>query len=442
MPETEGIQITCPSCGNVYQAPVRSIIDVGVEPRLRDALLSGALNVAVCPQCRTAVVMEVPLVYHDPDAQFLAVYFPPQLNIPEMQKQKMIGDLTQSLMRSVPSDQRKGYFFSPRQFTSRQSLIDAILGTMGISQEVLDRQRKKAKLAEQFAVMADDPKGLQMLLKGNESQIDGEFYSILTNMLEHAEMMGDQKTAERLQLLEQNLLPLTPFGQRLAKQREAVASLEKLDSPEAFFERVVQADLDEAEAIAAVARPLMDYNFFEQLTGRIDAAQGAERDRLIALREKLLEVTDRVDQATNAIVREKLDLLSELINHPSPRSAVRAYAEEIDDLFLAVLRTSIQRAKEQGDQDLASVLDMVLDEALQIIHESLPPEVQFINELIGQPYPEGTRQMLREHRDEVTPELLDMMAHMAEDFRQAGDPASAELAKRIRDIRAQAMLLI
>lgn len=442
MPETQGIQITCPSCSNVYQAPVRSIIDVGVEPRLRDALLAGVLNAAVCPKCRTALMVETPLVYHDPDAQFLGVYFPPQLNLPEVQKQKMIGELTQSLMRSVPPDQRKGYFFSPRQFTSRQSLMDAILGTMGISQETLDRQRKKAKLVEQFAVMADDPKGLQMLLKGNESQVDGEFYSILRNMMEHARMTGDQKMVERLQLLEQNLLPLTPFGQRLAKQREAVASLEKLDSPEAFFERVVKADLDEAEAIATVARSLMDYSFFEQLTGRIDAAQGPERDRLLALREKLLEVTDRIDQATEAVVRDKLDLLGELINDPSPRSAVRAYAEEIDDLFLAILRTSIQKAKDQGNQDLLSVLEMVLDEALQTIHESLPPEVQFINELMAQPYPEGTRQMLREHRDEVTPEVLDMMARMAEDFGQAGDPASAELAKRIRDIRAQAMLLV
>lgn len=442
MPETEGIQITCPSCGHVYQTPVRTIIDVGVEPRLRDALLSGVLNVAVCPQCRTALMVETPLVYHDPEAEFLGIYFPPQLNIPEMQKQKMVGELTQSLMRSVPPDQRKGYFLSPRLFSSRQSLTDAVLGTMGISQEELDRQRKKAKLVEQFTVMADDPKGLQMLLKGNESQIDGEFYSILRNMLQHAQMTGDQKTAERLQLLEKNLMPLTPFGQRLAKQRAAVASLEQLDSPEAFFERVVKADLDEAEAIAAVARPLLDYSFFEQLTGRIDATQGPERDRLIALREKLLEVTDRIDQATEAVVREKIALLDDLINDPSPRSALRRSAEEVDELFMDLLRAAIRQVKDRNDQDLLAVLEMIQDEAVQIISESYPPEVQFINELLAQPYPEGTRQMLQEHRDEVTPEVLDLMDHMATDLGQMGDPASAELAKRLRDIRAQAMLLV
>ncbi len=442
MPESQGIQITCPSCGNVYHAPVRSIIDVGSEPRLRDAFLSGALNVAVCPKCQTAVKMETPLVYHDPDAEFLAVYFPPQLNIPEMQKQKMIGDVTQSLMRSLPPDQRKGYFLSPRQYSSLQSLMDAVLGTMGISQEMIDRQRKKVKLIEQFSVMADDPKGLQMLLKGNESQVDAEFYTILANMLEQAMVTGDQKTAERLRLLEQNLMPLTPFGQRLAKQRAAVASLDQLDSQEAFFERVLQADLDEAEAIAAVARPLMDYNFFEQLTGRIDAAQGAERERLIALREKLLQVTDRLDQISQAAVKEKLDLLDELIKDPSPRSALRAHEDEIDDLFMTVLRAVIEQTKKTGDQDLLDVLEMIQDEAINIIQEGYPSEVQFINELLYQPYPEGTRQMLRERRDEVTPELLDLMARMAEELGQTDDPDSAELAKRLRDIRAQAMLLV
>lgn len=442
MSEPQGIQITCPNCGNVYHAPVRSIIDVGVEPRLRDAFLSGVLNAVACPKCQTAIMVEVPLVYHDPDAEFLAVYFPPQLNIPEMQKQKMIGELTKSLMRSLPPDQRKGYFLSPRQYSTLQNLTDAVLGTMGISQEMIDRQRKKVKLIEQFSVMADDPKGLQMLLKGNESQIDVEFYTILTNMREQAAVTGDQKKAERLRLLEQNLMPLTPFGRRLAKQREAVASLEKLDSPEAFFERVVKADLDEAEAIATVARPLMDYTFFEQLTGRIDAVQGPERDRLLALREKLLEVTDRLDQAAHAVIREKVELLGDLISDLSPRSALRAHAEEVDELFMAILRTSIQQAKDRGDQDLMSVLEMIQDEAVQIIQESYPPEVQFINELLLQPYPEGTRQMLREYRDEVTPELLDLMARMVEDLGQTDNPNSAELAKRLRDIRAQAMLLV
>ena len=150
MAETQAVPITCPNCGNNYQAPVRTVIDVGQNPQLRQAFLSNQINVAVCPKCQTGGLLEMPLVYHDPAAEFLAIYFPQQLNIPELERQKMIGEMTQALMRSMPADQRKGYFLSPRQFMNRQALMDAVLGTMGVSQEELDRQRKKLKMIDQL----------------------------------------------------------------------------------------------------------------------------------------------------------------------------------------------------------------------------------------------------------------------------------------------------
>ena len=297
MPETNVVPIQCPNCGNQYQTPVRTVIDVGQQPQLRQAFLAGQINVAVCPKCRAGGMLEAPLVYHDPAAEFLAIYFPPQLAIPEMEKQRMIGELTQGLMRSLPPEQRKGYFLNPRQFASRQSLTDAVLGTMGISQEELDRQRKKMKMVEQFMVMADDIKGLQMLAKGQDAQLDFEFFGIVDSMLGQAEASGDEKSAGRLKMLRDNLMPLTTFGKRAARQQAAVESLKDVKSPEEFLEKIVAADPDEATAIAVSARPLLDYRFFEGLTARIDASQGAEKDRLGKLRDQLLDLTQRLDDA-------------------------------------------------------------------------------------------------------------------------------------------------
>ncbi|MCX7671152.1 MAG: CpXC domain-containing protein [Anaerolineae bacterium] len=288
MPETNAIQITCPQCGNVYQAPVRTVIDVGQNPQLRQVFLSGQLNLAVCPKCQTGLTIEVPLVYHDPAAEFLALYFPPQLNIPEMERQKMIGEMTQALMRSLPPEQRKGYFLNPRQFLSRQALVDAVLGTMGISQEELDRQRKKMKLLDQLRVMADDPKGLEMMLKGQDAQIDSEFFSLLSASLQSAAMAGDEKLARQLQMLSDRLKEMTSFGRRVAKQEAAIESLKEIKSADEFFERVLRADLDEASAIAVAVRPMLDYAFFQKLTGRIETATGAERERLTQLRSRLV----------------------------------------------------------------------------------------------------------------------------------------------------------
>ncbi len=442
MPETNALPIKCPNCGNQYQAPVRTIIDVGQQPQLRQAFLAGQVNVAVCPKCNTGGLLEVPLVYHDPAAEFLAVYFPQQLRIPEMEKQKMIGELTQSLMRSLSPEQRKGYFLSPRQFATRESLMDAVLGTMGISQEELDRQRKKMKLVEQFMVMADDPKGLQMMLKGNAAQLDQEFFSIVAGMQQQAAAAGDEKSVERLRLLQQNLLPLTDFGKRFLKQQAAIASLKEVQTPEAFFERVLAADTDELAAIAIAARPLMDYEFFQKLTAHIDAAQGAERARLTALREQLLEMTQDLDKAARESVADGVALLQEIINSPSPRSALREHVDELDEVFMNVLAANIQQASEKKDEELLARLQMVYEEVADLIEESYPPEIQLVNELLGQPYPEGTRQMLRDRREEFTPEVLDIMARMADDMGQREGAESVEIAKRLRDIRAQAMLMV
>ncbi len=118
--------------------------------------------------------------------------------------------------------------------------MDAVLGTMGFTQEELDRQRKKARMVEQFMVMADDPKGLQMMLKGNDAQIDAEFFGILANMLQQAEATGDEKTAERLTLLREGLMPITTFGKRLQKQRAAVEGLRDLKDPDEFLAAPLQ----------------------------------------------------------------------------------------------------------------------------------------------------------------------------------------------------------
>lgn len=442
MPDTNTLPIQCPNCGNQFQTPVRSVIDVGQQPQLRQAFLSGQINVAVCPKCQTGGVLDVPLVYHDPAAEFLAVYFPQQLRLPEMEKQRMIGELTQSLMRSLPPEQRKGYFLSPRQFVTHQSLMDAVLGTMGISQEELDRQRKKMKLVDQFMVMADDPKGLKLMLKGNEAHLDQEFFSIVAGMHQQAAAAGDAKAAERLRLLQQNLMPLTEFGRRFLKQQAALESLKEVQSPEAFLERVLTADADELSVIAVAARPLLDYEFFQKLTERIDAAQGAEQTRLIALREELLGMAQELDKAAQQNIADGVALLQEIINSPNPRSALREHAAEVDEVFMNVLAANIQRADEAKDEQLLARLEMVYDEVAGLVEESYPPEVRLVNELLRQPYPEGTKQMLLDRREEFTPELLDLIAQMAEDMSQREGAEAAEIAKRLRDVRSQAMLMV
>jgi hypothetical protein len=426
------------------------VIDVGQNPQLRQALLSGQLNMAVCPNCHQGGLIESPLVYHDPQAEFLAVYFPPQVQMPEIEKQRMIGDLTQEMMRNLPPEQRKGYFLSPRQLMNRQSLLDAVLGTMGISQEELDRQRKKLKLIDQLLVMADDRKGLEMMLKGQDAQFDSEFFGLLSGALQQAEGMEDQKTVERMRMLYDNLLELTTYGKRVARQQAAVESLREISTPEQLVDRIVAADPDEANAIALVARPLLDYTFFQKLTERIESSQGAEHDRLTKVRDHLLEVTQKLDAAAEARMQQTSELLQELISSPGPRSAVRDHIAEIDETFMALLSANIQNAERKGRRDVLQRLMMIYDEIMAVLEEGMPAEVQLVNELLRAPYPDGTRALLRERQAEVTPAVLDLMDQLAAEAAASTESGAGgregvdgvEIAKRLRDIKAQAMLMV
>ena len=137
-----------------------------------------------------------------------------------------------------------------------------------------------------------------------------------------------------------------------------------------------------------------------------------------------------------------MDLLRQIVSSPNPRSAVHEHADAIDDLFMSVLSMNIQEAERQGDKDLLAVFEMIYDEVMGLVEAGLPPEVKLINDLLRAAYPDGTRALLSEHRAEVTPELLDLVGQMADDMAQRDDPEAAETAKRLRDIRSQAMLMV
>ena len=93
-PTYQTVPVTCPSCQNRFVSPVLTTIDVGQRPEAKTLFLSGQLNVAVCPQCGHAGVLSTPLVYHDPDKELLFTYLPSELGVPEDERQRLIGDLT------------------------------------------------------------------------------------------------------------------------------------------------------------------------------------------------------------------------------------------------------------------------------------------------------------------------------------------------------------
>lgn len=68
-PAYQNVPVTCPSCGNRFVSPVLTIIDARQNPDAKAMFLSGRINVAACPQCGHAGLLNTPIVYHDPDKE-------------------------------------------------------------------------------------------------------------------------------------------------------------------------------------------------------------------------------------------------------------------------------------------------------------------------------------------------------------------------------------
>jgi hypothetical protein len=113
---------------------------------MKAAFLQGQINLAQCPQCGTTFAANVPLLYYDLEKELSLVLVPPDLNVIGSDQEKLIGDLTNSLVNSLPTEERKFYLFNPKQFLSLESMVKTILEADGISEEVLEAQAARAKL--------------------------------------------------------------------------------------------------------------------------------------------------------------------------------------------------------------------------------------------------------------------------------------------------------
>jgi len=80
--------VTCPLCRQKFTVVGHNIVDASRNQKLRELLLRGRLNLAVCPYCGA-------------------------------ERQKIIGDLTNQLINSIPQEERKAYILQPKVFIWR-----------------------------------------------------------------------------------------------------------------------------------------------------------------------------------------------------------------------------------------------------------------------------------------------------------------------------------
>ena len=443
MYQPQSALVPCPVCGRQFAAQVQSIIDVGQDPEAKAALLRGQINVAACPQCGNAGMLNAPFVYHDADKELLLCFLPPELDLKGDDQHKLVGDLTNRLMSYLPPEKRKGYLLQPKIFLNLRRLLDEIVQADGITKEMLEAQRAKMDLVYRFLDAIND-EVLQVLVRENDDQLDYEFFSLLTGSIEVVKSEGDEDMTQRLLRLREKLLEFSSLGKASRVQREVAESLEGGMTREEFLEKVIECESDaELTAVIALGRHKLDYQFFRSLTSQIEAHEGGENteeaQRLKGLRSRILEIRDRLDAETQAILQAKADLLMEIFESEDLEEALREHLGEIDEAFFAVLSANTEQAEAEGQKEAARRLKRLETLAFELLRERAPRPIKFINQLMEAQYPRETKKLLEENVEQVDNELLKVLELIIENLNRKGNKKAA---RHLREIRDQARVML
>lgn len=438
-------QITCPRCQSPMIADVHQVIDVGQQPELKQRLLSGQINVAVCSSCGAAGQLSTPIVYHDPQHELFMLYVPTEMNMNQMEREQWIGRLTRQVVDNLPPEQRKGYLFQPQEIINMETFMEKVLETEGVTKEMIERQKKQSQLL-QTLIRAD--KDVQdHLIKERASEIDETFFAMLQQYLDQAGQMQDEKQLVRLTNLRARLMTETAAGRRLEKQQVAMKKLSVAAqkqgglTPQLLRDYVLSYEEDEelmrSLVVSLAAQGALPYEFFQLVTEMIEEKQQAGNqavaDRLARVRDEALSIQNEMRQQSQQVVEAASKVLQQIINAPDKETAVQQHIEAIDDVFMYVLSARLAQAEQQGNEAEANVLNQIHQLIVQQMESQLPPEVMLLNALLEAETDETRRQLLDENQALVSPNLMQIIDMVGQQLAQSNQP---ELNGRLQQIKS------
>jgi hypothetical protein len=443
-----GAQVQCPNCGTPYVVPIFTIIDLGVNPELGPAILGGQVNMAMCPQCGAGGPLGAPLMVHDPAHDFIGVYVPPT-GVDDVQRQRIIGDLTQTLMRKLPAEARRGYMLQPKEYFDWNRFVEKLWEFQGVTPEMLRRQRDQAAAIQSLARLADDPGALDIALARYKGLVDRQFFSLIERLMMLSGSQGDRESLVALQTLRQALLEKTDAGREIKTLQQRVEQVLRKIQPNATREDVLNILLeawseeggeDVAPSVALSLAPMLDYQFLLAIAARLEhTSDPTVHERLKRLRELVMAVQEQQRAVQQDAAAQAQQVLQAVLESTDAEATLRENADLIGENFLALLAANIQRAEQSKATAAAARMRKIYDMALNVMQAQMSPELRLINDLINAPDQKRQRKLLEENRSLLDRAFVDAIKELEEDFRQR---QGNDIADRLKSIRAQASLML
>ncbi|MEO8606719.1 MAG: CpXC domain-containing protein [Chloroflexota bacterium] len=450
MPKATQTTIQCAQCGQPVRVTVNTLIDASQDPQAKVNLLSGRLNVTVCPNCGAPNTVLTPIMYHDPAKELLLSYVPMELGLPKETQEKMIGEMMRELTSQLPQGSFKAYLLQPRQALTMQGLIDQVLQADGVTPEMMEAQRARVRLVEQFLQAQEND--LPELVRQFDLQIDAQFFQTMTLIAQQLLQEGRQGVAQHIIQTMGMVEQLSSYGQDMMEQRgvqeeivrevaDAVNALGQQAQRSDFLNLAFQyADDDQRlQGLVGLIRPAFDATFFQELTVEIGKAPADQRERLETVRDKLIELTALIDQQAQMALQEAAGLLQDILSSPNPDEVIYENLPLVDYTFMQVLSANVQEATRRGDLNASARLKDIYNRVVAILQENMPPELQFVNELLSAPSDDAAREMVAQHAGEFGAGLIEAMDAVEEQIAAQGNPALLERLAFVRNETAQVL---
>jgi hypothetical protein len=428
----------CPRCHQQMIADVQQVFDLFQDPAAKERLLSGQVNIAVCPSCGYQSAVGVPVVYHDPEKELFLTYFPSELGLPINEQERILGPMITQVVNKLPPEKKKGYLLRPQSMLTYDTLIEKILEADGITKEMIRDQEKKIALLRRLLTSPEDR--IAEIIKQEESLIDQSFFALFSNVQNSAVQSRDEKVLAVLKPIQDALLNQTAYGREVKARAEstqkAIQDIQDLGenlNRDTLLNLVLNAPDDSyLQTLTGLARNGMDYEFFTKLSERIQAATGEDNKKYSEIRDKLLNLTKKIDQAVAEQMQLRKKVFDEIMKEDDIEQSLLKYARAIDDSFLDIAKTELQNARKNGDFMRSGKIQKILDTVEKMTKPS--PEVELLEDLLSKTDEAEVEAAFHENQALVNDEFKAMLGSLIQELSKTQE-ADPEIIARIRFIQ-------
>jgi len=437
------IRTNCPRCKSPVVADVEQLFDMNVDPQAKQRLLGGSANMIHCPTCGYEGMLSTPIVYHDPEKELLLTFFPSEMGLPLNEQEKLIGPLINQVMNRLPVEKRKAYLLRPQSMLTFQTMVEKILEGDGVTREMLDEQQKRLNLLQRLlsTSVASDR---STIIQQEQALIDESFFAMFSRIIQATMAQGDEQNARMLAQLQQELVTQTEVGKKLLANAQEAQEAQKLLQEasktgltrEKLLDLMVASPSDTRLATyVSLTRGGLDYQFFQMLSERVDKAAGEEKQKLLDLRAKLLELTTEIDKQIQEEMKASQQLLDQVLAAEDVEAATREALPGINEYFLEALKTQQELARQKADLMRLGKLGKIA----KVVEEASapPPEVELIEILLAAEDENARQKLLQENTSMITDEFIQALNSLV--VQSDGDGQSPEMSAKLQDVYHSAL---